>query len=160
MPIDQKKAHDALQEAIAACGGKWRDIEFHGSIPEHDQMDTPKGRLVLFARGLVFAQQAGIDTSHIKGTNDEKAKLLADRIEDQCVTELGISAWTGKSLPKKRGPSPLHVADRRAPKTLDTAQHKVMAAAARWQRRYPQPEADQPELRALWAAVEAWVDGV
>lgn len=91
-----------MQEAVAACGGKWRDIEFHGSIPEHDQMDTQKGRMVLFARARVFASQAGIDTSNINGTNDEKAHTLADRIEDQCVAELGISAWTGKPPAAKR----------------------------------------------------------
>jgi hypothetical protein len=105
MPINRGKAHDALQEAVAACGGKWRDIEFHGSIPEHDQMETPKGRMVLFARAQVFAYQAGIDTSNINGTRDDKARALADRIEDQCVAELGISAWTGKPPAKKRAPA-------------------------------------------------------
>jgi hypothetical protein len=100
--IDLSKAHDALQDAIAACGGKWRDIEFTGSIPEHDQMDTPKGRLILFSRAHVYAQKAGIDTSDLSETMmPAKAQALAARIEDQCVELLGVSAWTGKPVTPK-----------------------------------------------------------
>lgn len=97
--IDRRKARDALQDAIAACGGKWRGIEFYGNDPEiHDQMGTPKGRMILCARANVFAQKAGIDTSNLGATKmPEKAEALAARIEDQCIEVLGVSAWTGKA---------------------------------------------------------------
>lgn len=105
--INLGQARDALQDAVAACGGKWRGHEFYGNVPEHDQMDTPKGRLVLCSRASVFAQKAGIDTSNLGVSKmPERAQALADRIEDQCIESLGVSAWTGKPVVKTAGTSP------------------------------------------------------
>jgi len=94
------QAHDALHDAVAACGGKWRDVEFHGNCDVHEQMGTPRGSMVLLARARVMAHHAGVDLSNLRGkTVDEKAREVADRIEDQCIEQLGMSAWTMKPPP-------------------------------------------------------------
>ncbi len=125
--IDLSRARDALQDAVAACGGKWRGHEFYGNDDVHKQMDTPKGRLILCSRANVFAQKAGIDTSDLGASMmPERAEALANRIEDQCVEVLGVSAWTGKPpMPAKAKAEPTSPWDWQVGQVVEVKQRRV-----------------------------------
>ena len=161
--LDRNPPATPATPAPAAPGPKQRRTTLYAAF---DQDGTPAinvwdfnlGRLQVLVGDRV-ANGDALAGEHIARVTVQKYRELVAKLGHPSLTEQINQALRVQLEPEERAALDRAKADRAKADVGDDdwsrrLEQRVVSAGRHWQRKYPCPEKDQPELRALWIALE------